>query len=281
MNIINAYLTKNPCYQANVNKQDSRYTVFQERGPVGLMLHSVGCNQPSAEVFVNNWNKESYDRACVHAFIDANTGDVWQTLPWNFRGWHCGSGSAGSANNTHVGVEMCESRYINYINGYQFTVSNTELAKADAKRAYDSAVQLFAYLCNLYNLDPNTAIISHKEGAAAHVASDHGDPEHYWKGLGMPYTMKGFRADVKAAIGGQPQPEPEPTPGGGGYLGFPDVSKDDWFADALKWAVDKNIILASGKPFYPDKALDKATFVVLLRRAYNALHRDLLDQSGS
>lgn len=203
MELVQHYLTRNPCYVANVNKQDSRYTLFQERGPIGLMLHSVGCNQPSAEVFVNNWNKESYDRACVHAFIDANTGDVWQTMPWNFRAWHCGSGSAGSANNTHVGVEMCESKYINYINGYQFTVSNTELAKADAKRAYNSAVKLFAYLCNQYNLDPITAILSHKEGAAAHVASDHGDPEHYWKGLGMSYTMNGFRQDVKAEMEGE------------------------------------------------------------------------------
>ena len=37
-------------------------------------------------------------------FIDANTGDIYQTLPWNHRGWHGG----GSSNNTHIGVEMCE-----------------------------------------------------------------------------------------------------------------------------------------------------------------------------
>ena len=196
MKVIESYLTRNPCYKANVNKQDSRYTTFQSRGPVGLMLHSVGCNQPSAQVFVNGWNKESYDKACVHAFIDANTGDVYKTMPWNYRGWHCG----GSGNNTHCGIEMCESKYINYINGYQFTVSDPDKAKADAKRAYDSAVQLFAEICKDYDLDPLTQICSHKEGHSKGIASDHGDPEHYWKGLGLPYTMNGFRNDVKAAM---------------------------------------------------------------------------------
>ena len=38
------------------------------------MLHSVGCPQPSAQVFVNSWNSADKS-ACVHAFIDANTGD--------------------------------------------------------------------------------------------------------------------------------------------------------------------------------------------------------------
>ena len=69
------------------------------------MLHSVGCNQPKASVFINSWNSASYDRACVHGFIDANDGTIYQTLPWNHRGWHCGSGSKGSGNNTHKCLE--------------------------------------------------------------------------------------------------------------------------------------------------------------------------------
>ncbi len=68
MNLIQSILTNNPCY-----KTGRKITVK------GLMLHSVGCPQPSAAVFVRNWNKASYDRACVHGFIDANTGDVYQS----------------------------------------------------------------------------------------------------------------------------------------------------------------------------------------------------------
>lgn len=45
-------------------------------------------------------------------------------------------------------------------------------------------------------------IISRKEGHARGVASNHGDPEHLWKGLGLSYTMDGFRKDVKETMTG-------------------------------------------------------------------------------
>lgn len=196
MVILEKYLTKNPCYKANVNVADSRYRVFQQRGPLGLMLHSVGCAQPSAEAFWKRWNNANYDRACVHAFIDAQTGDIWKTLPWNFRAWHCG----GSGNNTHIGVEMCESKWISYYNGWQFEIIDRAKAVEDCRRAYNSAVELFAFICSLYGLDPATAILSHKEGHQKGIASDHGDPEHYWKGLGMSYTMNTFRAAVQSKM---------------------------------------------------------------------------------
>lgn len=196
MNVLTRYLEHNPCFQANVRVADNRYRMFQNRGPLGLMLHSVGCSQPSAQVFYNGWNKESYDRACVHAFIDANTGDIWQTLPWNYRGWHCG----GSANDTHAGIEMCETDAICYTGANHFTIIDRTKAVEDCVRAYNAAVELFAHLCVLYDLNPDTCILSHKEGAAKGIASNHGDPEHYWQGLGMNYTMNTFRTAVKQKI---------------------------------------------------------------------------------
>lgn len=188
MNLIQSILTQNPCYKAG-----RKITVK------GLMLHSVGCPQPSAAVFVRNWNKASYDRACVHAFIDGNTGDVYQCLPWNHRGWHGG----GSSNNTHIGVEMCEPACIKYTGGANFTCSDPATAKAVAARTYKAAVELFAMLCKQFNLDPlkDGVIVSHREGSARGIASNHGDPEHLWNQLGTGYTMNGFRAAVKAAMG--------------------------------------------------------------------------------
>ena len=97
MRLVESFLTKNPCYTAG-----RKITVK------GLMLHSVGCPQPRAQVFLDSWNHTSFGSACVHGFIDGNDGTVYQALPWNHRGWHCGSGSKGSGNNTHIGVEMCE-----------------------------------------------------------------------------------------------------------------------------------------------------------------------------
>jgi hypothetical protein len=177
---------------------DSRWETFQRRGPLGFMLHSIGCPQPSASVLINSWNKESYDIACVHGFIDGNSGVVYQTLPWNFRGWHGG----GSSNNTHVGVEMCEPACIRYTGGSNFTCSDYAQARAVATRTYNAAVELFAHLCRQFNLDPlkDGVIISHKEGHARGIATNHGDPEHLWRGLGMSYTMDGFRKDVNKKL---------------------------------------------------------------------------------
>lgn len=196
MQIVESFLTQNPCYTANVGRVDARYRKFQDEGPKGLMLHSVGCAQPDASVFVGRWNKPTYTKACVHAFVDANSGVVMQTLPWNFRGWHGG----GSCNNTHIGVEMCESKHIKYTTDAKFSVLDKAKAQADARRAYNSAVELFAHLCEIYAIDPETGIISHREGGKQGIASGHVDPEHYWQGLDLPYTMDTFRAAVQAKV---------------------------------------------------------------------------------
>ena len=123
---------------------------------------------------------------------------MYQTLPWNHRGWHGG----GACNNTHIGVEMCEPACIKYTGGSTFTCSNMEEAKAVAKRTYEAAVELFAMLCKEFDLDPlaDGVIISHVEGHKRGIASNHGDPEHLWRQLDMGYTMDGFRKDVKAAM---------------------------------------------------------------------------------
>ena len=196
MQIKETILTNNPCYKAGK-------TIAVK----GLMLHSVGCPQPSALVFVNNWNKSTYDRACVHAFIDGNTGVIYQCLPWSHRGWHGG----GASNNTHIGVEMCEPACIKYTSGSNFTCSDTATAKAVVKRTYEAAVELFAFLCKEYGLNPleDGVIISHREGHARGIASNHGDPEHLWNGLKMSYTMDGFRKAVAAAM--KPAEETKPA----------------------------------------------------------------------
>ena len=193
MRLVESILIKNPCYTA-----DRKITVK------GLMLHSVGCPQPKASVFIQNWNRSDFQSACVHAFIDGNDGTVYQALPWDHRGWHCASGSKGSGNNTHIGVEMCEPGCIKYTGGSNFTCSDLATAQAVAKRTYETAVELFVMLCQKFSLDPlaDGVILSHCEGHARGIASNHGDPEHLWTQLGLPYTMDTFRKAVKAAMGG-------------------------------------------------------------------------------
>lgn len=187
MEIVEKFMTNNPCYRAG------RKIAVQ-----GLMLHSVGCPQPSAEAFIKRWNNPNEKRACVHAFIDGNTGKIFQTLPWDHRGWHGG----GISNNTYIGVEMCEPSTIKYTGGATFRYSDRQACMEVVKRTYDAAVELFAFLCFKFHLDPmkDGVIVSHNEGHARGIATGHSDPEHLWNGLQSGYTMDGFRRDVAMCL---------------------------------------------------------------------------------
>lgn len=192
MRIIKSYLTNNPCYKENLKcLPNSEYRKFQIRGPKGIMIHSVGCPQPSAKVFINNWNKSTHKNSCVHAFVESS-GDVYQTLPWNYRAWHCGS----SANNTHIGIEMCEPDTIKYTAGSNFIDYNSKSTENYIIGTYTTTVDLCVSLCKQYNLNPKEdgIIISHKEGSKRGIASNHGDPEHLWSKFGL--TMDMLRKDV-------------------------------------------------------------------------------------
>lgn len=239
MKLVESILTKNPCYTAG-----RKITVK------GLMLHSVGCPQPSAQVFIKNWNQSSYDRACVHGFIDANDGTVYQTLPWNHRGWHAG----GSANNTHIGVEMCEPACIKYTSGANFMCSDLPAAKAAAKRTYEAAVELFAMLCEKYSLDPMKDICSHKEGHAKGIASNHADPEHLWTQLGLSYTMDTFRKAVKAKI---EEKKLDNTPSA-------------WSKEAVEWVVGNGLMVGgTGGDLMLRSPITREQFCVVLKRYHD------------
>lgn len=189
--LIQSYMTKNFTYKENKTLKVK-----------GLMLHSVNCPIESGAEFIRRWNTPTYTRASVHGFIDAATGEVYQALPWTMQAHHCYKGPNGSGNKTHIGVEMCESRYVTWLSWNKIKCTNKTKAKAAAKRTYLSAVDLFAMLCVQFNLDPmkDGVVISHAEGWERGIASDHGDPENLWKALGLNYTMNGFRKAVKKAM---------------------------------------------------------------------------------
>ena len=131
---------------------------------------------------MKNWNRADAN-ACIHAIIEPD-GDVYQLLPWDFRGWHCG----GSANNTHIGVEMTEPATIKYTGGANWTeTGDGENTKAHVLATYKCAVELFAYFCQQFRLDPlaDGVIISHSEGCKRGIASNHGEVEHLWSKFGL------------------------------------------------------------------------------------------------
>ena len=178
MHIIEVFTTGNKCYQVGAPLR-----------PQGLMLHSIGTPQPSAAVLARYFDQyqPGGQSVCVHAFVQAD-GTVYQTLPWEMRGWHCG----GAANGTHIGVEMTEPAA---------AMSYAEAAE-QITGTYRTAVALFAQLCGVYGLDPlaDVVIIGHAEGHRRGVASNHADPEYLWNTYGIGYTMDGFRRDVYAEM---------------------------------------------------------------------------------
>lgn len=168
----------------------------------GLMLHSVGTGNPNALYHIKNdlLNPDRTKAVAYHGIIDTRNGNIYQTLPWNLRGWHSGHGPNGNANDNYIGIEMTESDLIKYSKGAQFTIAdkNLDKVKSTQLKAYNSAVDLFAYLSDKYNLNPlgENVIISHNEGNKLGIASPHVDPEHLWSKLG--FTMDKFRQDVNS-----------------------------------------------------------------------------------
>ena len=184
MTLYQQILTQNDCYKAG-------RTIV----PKGVMVHSTGANNPRVARYVpgndilgwntgnNDWDRPGLTK-CVHAFLgkiaDGSIATV-QTLPWNHRGWH----AVGAANNTHIGFEICEDGL-------------TDASYFNA--VYREAVELTAWLCKEYALDPlaDGVVICHSEGYRRGVASNHADVLHWFPIHGK--SMDDFRADVAALI---------------------------------------------------------------------------------
>ena len=198
MTLVEQFSVKNDCYKYNVNKSDSRYTKFQIRGPLGIMIHSIGTPQPKAQVLADGWNQAGKDVA-VHAVLEPEK--VIQCLPWNFRGWHGASGNNGSVNDTHIGVEMTEPNTIKYTGGATWVeLGDGKNTRTHVLGTYKTAVELFANICLFYGLDPlaDGVIISHSEGYKRGIASNHGDVEHLWTKQGLSTAQ--FREDINTRI---------------------------------------------------------------------------------
>lgn len=227
MEIVQAYATQNKCYQIGTPLK-----------PRGIMLHSIGCPQPNAAVMAQSYNvyRPNGQSVCVHAFVQRD-GKVYQTLPWTVQAWHC----AGSANGTHIGIEMTEPASIAYTgNGAEWRDLNPTATETHVRGTYAAAVQLFAQLCAQFGLDPlaDGVIISHSEGRMRGVASPHADPEHLWKPFGL--TMHGFRQDVYKAMHGTEKEEEDMTR----YSAIDEVPT--WARSTIKEMMDEGLIAGTG-----------------------------------
>ena len=194
----------------------------------GILWHSTGANNPLLSRYVQPTDGASdYDRmikllgknkygtdwnhtrqnAGLNCWIgklaDGSVTTV-QTMPWNYRPWGCGSGSKGSCNTGWIQFEICEDALTdkNYFNA-----------------VYKEAVELTAYLCTLYGLNPKgtanlngvtvPVILCHADSNKLGLGSNHGDVLHWFKKYGK--SMDDVRNDVAALMGANIE-DSTPTP---------------------------------------------------------------------
>ena len=153
--------------------------------PTGIMIHSVGCAQPVKEVFINQWNSQSA-QVSVHAIADDK--GVAQLLPYNYKAWHCG----GSGNNNLLSIEITEPKNMIYIDG-KLTSYYAPDGFNHFRKAVSNAVKWTVERCLEFNILVDN-IITHADGYKLGVASNHGDPDHWWKYHN--YTIDDFRQEV-------------------------------------------------------------------------------------
>lgn len=199
-------MTQSTCYKGT-SKMDVK----------GVLWHSTGCNQTGLWRFVqpddkaanrkqllellgqnnnrNDWN-HIYMEAGLNAWIGKlNDGTVAtvQTMPWDYKPWGCGGGTKGSCNSGWIQFEICED-----------ALNNKEYFDA----VYKEACELTAYLCKMFNIDPNgysmlngvkvPNILCHKDSCALGLGSNHGDVMHWFPKFGK--NMDTVRADVAKLI---------------------------------------------------------------------------------
>lgn len=213
------YTEKNPplvCMQT----QSTCYKGTRTMPVKGVLWHSTGANNPNLKRYVqpsdnapdreqmlkilgknangNDWN-HIYRKAGLNAWVgklaDGTVTSV-QTMPWNYRPWGCGSGSNGSCNDYWIQFEICEDSMTDPVYFQQ---------------AYEEAVQLTAYLCTLYGLDPTgttkygrlkvPVILCHQDSYKLGLGSNHGDIYLWFQKHGK--DMDDVRRDVKAAMTAQ------------------------------------------------------------------------------
>jgi len=208
MNLVKRFMTQNRCY---TNATKIKVTK--------LVLHSLGCAQPSANVLIAQWDNSTAE-VCVHGFVENDR--VVQVLPWDYKGWHVGLGAKGSYNSCSIGIEICEPTGHKYNGG---TMIGYDIAKNEEyfSKVYRNAVELFALLCKENKLDPVQDIVCHSEVYALGYGSNHADVMQWFPKHGK--SMDTFREDVKKELEKCLVPTKTITP---------ESSKED-----IKWAQEK------------------------------------------
>lgn len=212
--------------------------------PKGIMVHSTATPGVSAQTFRDKWDAPNVG-ASVHYFVDDK--DIIQCLPLDKRAGH----AAGTANQTHLAFEICEPSGLTY-NKSGSAITAYHPPAGYFRAAWENAVWLCAKLCRDYGFDPMTDILSHAEGHAKGIASNHADTGHWFRWEAT--NMDRLREDVKASMEHTETKRP---------LG----NSGEWSDAGCQWAVDSGLFVGDGQGNYnwTDPMTREALATVLYR----------------
>ena len=226
------------------------YRSGRKINPQGSVNHSVGCAQPSVEVFYKSMNKSSAGWGVNAILGDFHKGDgrILVTMPLNARPWGCGSGKKGSWNNTKVQWEVCEPAGHTYSGG---TMIGYDIAK---NQVYFDRMWKMLVAWNVYVVDkfgyPISGISDHIESYYAGYGSGHADMGHWLPKHGK--SMNALRAEVEAIINGADTEDDDMDVARFSEL-FREMRKDlqdndsgQYSEAARKWAVESGLIAGIG-----------------------------------
>lgn len=202
--------------------------------PKGILWHDTGCDNDTLKRYVQpadndpryqelialigkNRNGNDWEHAEKQAGLNCWIGRLadgkvttLQAGPWTKRPWGCGSGSKGSLNDTHIQWEICQ---------------DAKKDKAYFADVYEESIAISAYLCQMFNIDPEgfitykgikvPTIVCHWDSYNLKCGSGHGDIYDWdvmYDYLGIsrksvnindPYNnqiMQRIRSDIKKAM---------------------------------------------------------------------------------
>lgn len=151
-----------------------------------LVAHDTGNPGSTAHQNIDYYIKSANDvQASAHFFVD-DIG-IYNCIPEDEKAWHVRSNVGIDkkhfgvfANDAALGIELC---------------FGTTWGALKNNLAYENYVNLFAHLCNKYNINPTSGIVGHGDLDPTRRT----DPYNAFKIMGK--TFNKFISDVQAAVG--------------------------------------------------------------------------------
>lgn len=224
------------------------------------MLAALGKNQNN-----NHWNRiqDSDKAACVHGFLgelaDGTLAAV-QTLEWTMPCWGAAFGSKGSYDGRDKNRNPKDPLYIHFemIEDPEGATDPTYCNKITAL-----AVEFCVHLMRLFPSIKLENVVSHKEAHARGYATDHGDPESWWKRRKTGMSMEKFRDLIV-----EEQAKPDPDAPKAEHHPFEDVPDGKFYSADVQAAWEIGIVKGIDEThFKPDEPCTRAQATTMIMRA--------------